>query len=293
MNTGTLRMGYALALVVVALWAGFVLVSRLGGTGTLQPADIAALRFGTATLVLAPVWLFWRRVPLFNLRMLALALVGGVAYSLTVYSGFRLAPVSHGALLVSGMLPFTMALWVWLVLGEQPSPQMRRGLLLIGTGVAALGVEAFLHGDYSTSIALGDALLVGASLCWAFYTALVRRWGYGPWDTTIGVALLAALLYLPLYAFLRPDAIVHADVHEVILQGIYQGVLVLIVAMVLYMQAMVRLGPARLGAMMATVPAVSGIGASLWLGEPLTGWIVAGLLLTSLGAWVGVRERAA
>ncbi len=293
MQTNTIRTGCAIALVVIALWAGFVLVSRLGGTGTLQPADIAALRLGTATLVLAPFWLLWLRVPLFNRRMLVLALVGGIAYSLTVYSGFRLAPVSHGALLVSGMLPFTMALCVWWVLGEAPTRQMKRGLALIAAGVACLGLEMFLHGDYSLHIAAGDALLVSASLLWALYTALVRRWQYGPWETTIGVALLSAMLYLPVYALLRPQAIVQADMGEVVLQSLYQGVLVLIVAMVLYMQAMVRLGPARLGAMMATVPAIAGIGASLWLDEPLTPWLVVGLLLTSVGAWVGVRQRAA
>lgn len=293
MQANTIRTGYAIALVVIALWAGFVLVSRMGGTGTLQPADIAALRLGTATLVLAPFWLLWLRVPLFTPRMLMLALVGGIAYSLTVYSGFRLAPVSHGALLVSGLLPFTMAICVWYVLGEAPTQQMKRGLALIATGVACLGLEMFLHGDYSVRIAAGDALLVSASLLWALYTALVRRWQYGPWETTIGVALLSAMLYLPAYALLRPQAILQADIGEVVLQSLYQGVLVLIVAMVLYMQAMVRLGPARLGAMMATVPAIAGIGASLWLDEPLTPWLVVGLLLTSVGAWVGVRQRAA
>jgi drug/metabolite transporter (DMT)-like permease len=75
----------------------------------------------------------------------------------------------------------------------------------------------------------------------------------------------------------------------VLLQGFYHGVLVAIVAMVLYMQALARLGPMRLGTVMATVPAIAGVGATLVLGEPFSLWLVAGLVLTSLGAWLGTR----
>lgn len=42
------RTGLVYALSTIALWSGFVLVSRLGGTGALNPFDITALRFGTA-----------------------------------------------------------------------------------------------------------------------------------------------------------------------------------------------------------------------------------------------------
>jgi len=285
------RAGYAYAAVVVTFWAGFVLVSRLGGTSDLSPFDITALRFGTAALLLAPAWMFWRRVPLFTPQMLVLALVGGLGYSLSVYGGFRYAPAAHGALLVSGLLPFGVAFMVWRLLGEVPQPSMRRALWLIAAGVACLAMDIAGREDLpGATTLLGDALLVCASLCWALYTVLIRRWGYGPWETTIGVALLASLLYLPVYALLWPDAILRANPEGVLLQALYQGVIVVIVAMVLYMQAMQRLGPARLGAMMALVPALAGIGVSLLLDEPLTAWLVAGLLLTSTGAWSGVRR---
>lgn len=291
MNSITERAGFAYAAIVIALWSGFVLVSRIGGTSELSPLDITALRFGTAALVLLPAWLFWKRVPLFNLRMLALALIGGIGYSLSVYAGFHYAPGAHGALLVSGLLPFMLALFVWLLLGETPRRQLQYGLLLIAAGVGCLAFDTFSRGgEHGGSIALGDALLVTASLCWALYTVLIRRWGYQPWETTIGVALLAGLLYLPVYVLLLPSSLAQAPMLTVLLQAVYQGIFVVIVAMVLYMQALVRLGPARLGAMMAMVPAIAGTGVSLVLDEPLTVWLIAGLLLTSSGAWVGVRK---
>lgn len=291
MNSVTERAGFAYASIVIALWSGFVLVSRIGGTSELSPLDITALRFGTAALVLLPAWLFWKRVPLFNLRMLVLALIGGIGYSLSVYAGFHYAPGAHGALLVSGLLPFMLALFVWLLLGETPRRQLKYGLLLIAAGVGCLAFDTFSRGgEHGGSIALGDALLVAASLCWALYTVLIRRWGYQPWETTIGVALLAGLLYLPVYVLILPSSLAQAPMMTVLLQAVYQGIFVVIVAMVLYMQALVRLGPARLGAMMAMVPAIAGTGVSLVLDEPLTVWLIAGLLLTSSGAWVSVRK---
>jgi drug/metabolite transporter (DMT)-like permease len=294
MTGNTERSGYLLAAITVCLWAGFVLVSRMGGTGDLSPFDITALRFGTAALVLAPVWVFFLRVPLFTLRMLVLAMVGGIAYAVSVYAGFRLAPAAHGALLVSGLLPFGVAFFVWLLLGEAPKKSLQAGLVLISLGVLCLAADIARHGVTNTglsagSVLLGDGLLVAASLCWALYTVLIRRWQFAPWETTVGVALLASLIYLPAYFLLWPDNLVYANRDEVLLQSFYQGIIVVIVAMVLYMQAMQRLGPARLGAMMALVPALAGVGVSLLLGEALTAWLLCGLLLTSAGAWLGVR----
>lgn len=291
MTTVAERAGYLYAGATVLLWAGFVLVSRLGGTSDLTPLDITALRFGTAALVLAPFWLLLVRVPLFTQRMLVLALVGGLGYALAVYAGFRYAPAAHGALLVSGLLPFGMALFVWWLLGERPGISRRGGLVLIAAGVLCLGLDAALRHDVSGEHVLaGDLLLVAASLLWALYSVLIRRWGCEPWDTTVGVALLAAMIYLPAYFLLCGDNLFYVEPGDVLLQAFYQGIVVVIVAMVLYMQAMKRLGPARLGAMMAVVPAVGGIGVSLLLDEPLTAWLVAGLLLTSSGAWLGARN---
>lgn len=288
------RIGYFYAFLTMLIWAGFVLVTRIAGTGALAAPDMAALRIGTAALVLLPAWLFWKRVPLFNLRLLALALVGAIAYSLLVYAAFHYAPAAHGALLVSGLLPFTMAICVWLVLREVPSPALRRGLALIALGVALLAFDTFArHGAdlRDSQVWLGDALLVASSFCWALYSVLVRRWNVGPWDAAIGGTLLAAMLYLPVYLLFLPHTLADAPLRDIVLQALYQGLLVAVVAMVLYLQAMQRLGPARLGALMAVVPAMAGIGSSLVLDEPLSGWLVAGLLLTSVGAWASVHRR--
>ena len=60
MEQSQLRRGYLYAALTVAVWSGFILVSRLGGKSPLTGWDVTALRFGTAALVLLPVWLLRR-----------------------------------------------------------------------------------------------------------------------------------------------------------------------------------------------------------------------------------------
>lgn len=280
------RSGYFYAAACVLIWSGFVLLSRVAGKTALNGFDLTALRFGTAAILLLPAWLFWKRVPLFNRRMLVLVATGGIGYAVVVYSSFRFAPAAHGAVLLSGILPFFVAVLAWRLLDQPLSPNLRKALLLIALGVSGLAVHS-LH-DLGSSWP-GDLMMITASFLWGLYTVLVKKWGYSPWDTTLGVALLAALIYLPVYALFLPKGIDQVPVSAIATQAFYQGVLVVIVAMVLYMQALVRLGPTQLGAVMATVPAVAGIGATLALGEPFSAWLVTGLVLTSAGAWMGTR----
>lgn len=268
------------------IWSGFVLLSRMAGKSSLNGNDLVALRFATAAAILLPFWAFKWRVPLLDKRLLLLALVGGLGYTLLAYWSFHFAPAAHGAVLLSGVLPFFVAGVAWALHGEPARPQIRHALVAIAAGVVCLALHSLKGLGESWP---GDLMLLSASLLWAFYTVLVRRWGYSPVETTIGVTLLSAVLFLPVYYFLLPKGISHAPMSAIVTQAFYQGVIVAIAAMVLYMQALSRLGPLRLGTAMATVPAIAGTGATLVLGEPFSLWLVAGLVLTSIGAWLGTR----
>lgn len=279
--------GYACAALTVAIWCGFILVSRFGGTSGLSAYDVTALRLGTATLVLLPLWL-WRRPPgVFSLRMTVLALLGGLGYALLVYSGFRYVPAAHAAVLLPGLLPFEIALVAWLFTGERPGRMRGLALGVIALGVASLAIENRTTGGSMT----GALLMVGASLCWAVYTVLARHWRVPPWSATQGVSLIAAAIYLPLYVALLPKQLGSVPWTVAAAQGFYQGVMAMIVAMILYLKAVESLGAARTGTLMALVPAISGLAAIPILGESVSSWIIAGLLLVSMGAWLGNLDR--
>ncbi len=288
MDNQHLRRGYFYAALTVAVWSGFILVSRLGGKSPLTAWDVTALRFGTAALILLPVWL-WRRPRLnFSWRMVILAVTGGCGYGVLVYAGFKLTSAAHGAVLLPGMLPFLVALMAWLVLGERPSPQRWLGLVGIAAGIACLATDSFGSsvGDWR-----GDLLILASSLSWAIYTVLVRRWQVAPWDATLGVGLVSAALYLPVYVLWLPHNLAAASLSTIALQAAYQGVLAVIVAMMFFMRAVAILGPTKVGTLMALSPAIAGTAAAPLLGEPLSPWLMAGLVLVSLGAWVGSQTR--
>jgi len=281
-----LRKGSLDACFVILIWSGFILVSRMGGRSELSSYDVVALRFGVATLVLFPLWVKQGCVSLWQPRMLALGLVGGIFYAMLAYLGFKHAPAAHASILLPGLLPFEIAFFTWLLLGERPSRTRMAGLSAIALGVASLAVDIFLTGFSSW---LGDAAFIGCSLLWAFYTVLVRKWKIGAWDATIASALISAAIYLPVYWAALPHHLHEASWNAIIIQGFYQGVMAAVVAMVLYMRALKGLGPSKLGLCMALIPAISGLAAVPILGEPLTLPIIAGLLLTSAGAWIGSR----
>jgi len=275
--------GYVMAALVVAIWSGFVVVSRLGGVSPLTAWDLVAIRYGTAAIILLPVFVFKRRFRLFTRQSVGLALTGGLGYALLVFSGFKRAPATHAAILLPGLLPFAVTLMAGLVLGERPSASRWLGLTVIAAGVACLGAEAF-HG--ARAVRDGDLLLVGASFSYAAFTALARRWRADPWEATLAVVFLTALVYLPVYGLFLPKHLSNVALMTIAIQALYQGLLAIVVQMPLYVGAVRLIGATRLGTLMALVPALAGFAAVPILGEPLSGWTTAGLLLVTGGAWL-------
>lgn len=278
--------GYLFASITVVLWASFVLLSRAAGGSGLNPFDLAALRFGVASLVLLPAWWLGGRPAIFDRRLCVLGLLGGLGYALGAYTGLHLAPASHGAVLLSGILPFFMVMMSWLVLGEIPGARRFVSLGFIGAGVLCVAIHSM--GNLAQSWR-GDLILVASSAIWALYTVLVKHWQKTPWEVTVGVALVAATVFLPVYVLFLPKAIHSASWGVIIGQGFFHGILVVVVAMLLFLQAMARLGPNRLGAVMALVPALAGLGAVFVLGEAFSWVLMVGFALTSTGAWLGSR----
>lgn len=205
------------------------------------------------------------------------------------YAGFKLAPAAHAAILIPGLQPFLIALLVWRLAGERPAAHRWWGYGLLGLGIACAAVPV-LRDDWQPGQLAGDGLFLTASVLWAMYSVLGKRWGYSPWTLTCFVALASAAVYLPVYALLLPKQLLQAPPALLLLQALYQGLGPTIIAMVLYLRAVMALGPARTGSLIALVPVLAGLGAVPLLNEPLTGWLLAGVVSVTLGAYVAVRE---
>lgn len=282
-------LGYLYALLTLLIWSSFVVMSKWSGQQGLHPFDVTALRVSAAALCLLPWWLprllhpQRRRLPLY--QTLTLAALAGVGYPLMAYTGLLYAPASHGAILIAGLLPLsTTVLSCWL-LHEWFSAGKLAGLLLMVCGAILLLGQAS-SSEHQLRI-VGDAILIGAGMIWATFTVLIRYWKATAFDVTLAVVAAAALFYLPIYVLFLPKHWQSVTLDHLLYQALFQGVLVVCVAMWTYSKATEILGATQTVMLLSTVPVVGSAMSVLWLGEPLTTVLIMGALLTTTGALIG------
>ena len=225
-------------------------------------------------------------------RAVVLGLVGGVGYSLLVYSGFFLAPVAHAAVLLPGSLPLWSTLWALALLGERPTAPRLVGLALILAGGVAVAGTSLLEALGGHGTWRGDILFVGASLTWALYGVLCRRWRIGALEATAALAVVGLVLAVPAYALavatgVMPSRIAAAPWGEILFQAVYQGGLAMLVAGYAFTQVIARYGPVRTTMFTAIVPPLAALAAVPVLGEPLAASALLGLACVTLGLLVG------
>lgn len=275
--------GYGLVIFTLSVWASFILISRLAGKSALTPWDTTALRFGTATLVLLPYIVLKMDVrQFFNWRYVVVAILGGLGYAMLAYVGFSLAPAAHGAIFLHGFLPFWTALMGWLIVQEHMTRDRWLGLSCIAFGIGAMGFIEMQNPH--SHFGWGDVMFAGASASWAAYTALLKRWQMPPVPATIGVAVISAVMFLPIYALFLPSGLSQVSWQVIALQAGFQGVLVVIIAMLTFIAAVQRLGAFTVGSFLALAPMLAATLAVPVLDEPLTLGLMLGLLGMVTGA---------
>ncbi|RBO86076.1 DMT family transporter [Marinomonas aquiplantarum] len=242
--------GLAYALAAVAIWTGFILVSKAGSLAALALPDMMMVRFGTAFILFSP-FIWQHRTVILQWRMLVLGTIGGLAYALSVFNGFANAPATHAALLLPGLMPIMIAVFAYFLAGERHSRAAWLGILLSSVGILALLVEAFTSG---TSYWLGDSSFVLACVFWGVFTVLLRRWHFAPWQATLGIIAVTFTLFAPVYVLFLPHHLLDASWQMVGLQAFYQGVMATTVQMVCYGRAVHLIGATRMGSLMALVP---------------------------------------
>ncbi len=285
------RIGLISVFFTICIWAGFILVSRHGGKGVLTGWDVTALRFGVGALI---ALFFLPRVKLPPLKVVLLfSLFGGVGYAVAVYLAFTMAPAAHAAVLLPGALPFTTAVIAWLWLKHKPTPTQRAALTLVFFGIALTAVDTLSHGTHLTGMQMtGDLLFLCGSSSWAIFTLLLRRHPVPPLTAAVSTTLGSALLYLPLWWLFLPSTLNRAPLAEIAMQAIYQGILVVFVAMMLYAFAVKKLGPQTVTLLMAVVPGLAALAAVPVLGEPLSLLTLLGLGAVTIGALLGSMASA-
>lgn len=298
--------GIACAIGVLAIWTSFILIARVSAKGHLSPFDIAFVRFAFSGLIVLPLvffrgrWLLAQLAPdprLALARGAALAAVAGIGYCSLAYSGFFFAPVSHAAVLLPGSLPLYTALLAALLLGERFRRARLVGLAIMVAGDLLIGGASLLQAFRGDQTWKGDLLFLGASVSWALYSVLCRRWRLDAVPATCAIAIGCLASYVPLFAAgaaagLVPTQLASAPWSEVAFQAVYQGGFAMLIAGMAFTQVVKTFGPVRTTMVTAMVPMLAAVLAIPLLGEPMTAVGVLGLFCVTLGLLIGLRAQA-
>ena len=285
--------GVAAAFATVLIGAGWQVATRLGTTTSLQPVDLALMRYCVPAILLAPVWWRVRPVPSgIDRRVLIAMLVGGgLPFGLLGMAGSQFAPVAHMGALLPGSMPLFVALLAAIVLGERYTAARLVGFALILVGIAAIGGRALLVRDDGAW--RGDLLFLAASFVWAIYTIAVRRSGLTPWQSAAVICFWSALAVIPVWILSGPERLLAAPAADLALQFGVQGILAGVGGLWLYAVGVAGIGPTRTAAIGALVPVLSAIGGAVFLSEFPDLPVLAGILFTVGGVFLasGVLAR--
>jgi drug/metabolite transporter (DMT)-like permease len=293
---------YAKLLGVALLWAGTFIAGKYAAP-QLPHFTLAALRFWCAFAILAPVlWLAERRWPRPSLRTLALTAVvaafGLFAYNLFFFGALELIPAGRTALVVA-LNPILTALAMSLVFRERIALLRWLGIAIALAGVwivVSKGEPALIL----QRVGAGEMLMLGGAASWAAYTIASRFVLTAP-DAP---SPLAATALVSLWGALMLSAGIPFEWERWALSEVEPGVWAAILyfgaggtalAFVWYNEGVQRLGASRTAAFNNLVPVFGVLLATLILGEPLLGSMVAGGLVALAGvsltnsAWAARR----
>jgi drug/metabolite transporter (DMT)-like permease len=272
------------------MFSGNFIASRLGLAAGLSVWDLVLLRYAVAGLIFLPVLLRMGRGGLSWPRMLALAALGGAPYHLLTVSALIFAPATHGAVLNPAATTLFATLLAWALLGGRPGRGMLAGIALMLVGLALIGGAGLMETGEGGRAWIGDLLLLWSGLDWALYGVLLRRWGVPGLRGAAVIGALSLLWIPPHLAILGWGAIPDLPM-EAAMQAAFQGLLPGGLAVVLYSQALMVLGPARAALLPPMVPALGVLWAALLLGERVGPAQAAGMALVVAGMLLGALWR--
>jgi drug/metabolite transporter (DMT)-like permease len=279
-------------LLCMALIWGFNFIVVKFATGVFAPLAFNSARILLAVIVLWVIVLV-RGVPALTRRdvigMLLLGTIGNGLYQILWVEGLARTRASDAALLVAAS-PVVIELLGWARGQERVGIKGLIGIALSMLGMAFVVFGASAGATHEASL-LGDGLILGSVLCWAFYSVGLRPYA----DRIDGITLSAVTMtggVVPMLICAAPS-IVATKWGAVPPSGWaavgYSGIFALVLAYLFWYRGISVLGPTRASMYSNLQPLVAMAAAWLLLSEvphasQLLGGlcIIAGLLMTRL-----------
>lgn len=290
-------MPYLLLVLTTLFWAGNFVLARAIHLD-LQPFTLAFLRWTLALLIIAPWWLgrAWRlrQVLREHLPMLTLQGILGVGcFNTLVYFGVQHTQASN-AMLMQSAVPVVILLLAALFLREPASPRQWLGVVLSLSGVLVLvsrgSVEVLAAFDFNQ----GDLWIFLAMLSWSLYT-LGLRWKPAALDgfTFFGFSVLVGVVALFPFMLWEQGGTAGLELTEpFVWTVIYMAIFPSILSFLFWNYGVEKLGAATAGLFIHLMPMFGLLLATIFLGERLGWYHLAGVLLIFTGLYIAILAQS-
>jgi drug/metabolite transporter (DMT)-like permease len=282
--------GYAAAWSIVFVWSFWLIVSRVAAGSGLTVYDLAAMRYGLASIIAVPLCLYykpWRGLRLTQIAVLSFIL--GPIYILSVFSGFLYAPAAHGGIFMNGILPVISIAFAVVVMRIRPSARQLTGAGLILGSAVVLAWDASMASTQDAWI--GDILFVIGALFFSAYMILSERWQLGAMQIIFCGTVVNAVIYLPVWVIWLPSGIADAPLGPLMLQAVYQGFVPNLVGLLFIAHASRTIGNGNTSSILAAVPGGGALLGALLLGEALSLTGIVAIVILTIGLLLSVRRR--
>ena len=274
---------YLLPFFTVLIWSGNTIVNKMAST-VIEPSAMSFYRWVLAIAVMTPFCLphvlrQWTAVKQHARQLTVLALLGMVInQSLGYYAG--LTTSASNMSLISSLVP------LFSLFASVPLLKKRLSMVsLIGAAISLLGLAYMLgQGDmlffFRHPMAQGDLFMLIASLLYAFYCVLLKKWTmpFGNWTLIYLQGAFSVVMLTPVW--LSSDHLLPSQASLPLIA--YAGFAASIVAPWMWVKAINHLGADATAMFMNLLPVVAVTLAATLLGETLHLFhLIGGLLVIS------------
>ena len=277
-------MYYTLPIFATLIWAGNTIVTKLSAD-VFNPMEISFYRWLLAFILLTPIVVgkvnaSWSEIINQLPRLIVLGLLGGVAYPcIAYYAAFYTSATNMG--IIQAAMPVMSMFLAVVIFNSRFKLLSVVGILISITGVIIVVTKGNVNYFSNAGINIGDLLMVLATFSFALYSFFLQKWKM-KMPVLLSVylqAIVASLILFPIYLF--------SAKHQVSLHSfsfvLYAGIAASILAPLVWMMGIVKLGSDRVSVFFNLVPVFTTFLAIVLLKEPVDTVVIVGGLISISG----------
>ena len=296
----TVWAAYGILLVTMVVWSSNVVIARYA----MQDIPPLAFTFWRWIVVLAVVAPFvtrelirQRAYIVAHWKMLfLLAGLSTVIFNALFFVAIETTMAVNAALMV-GVLPVTIVFASWCILRETVSLRVAAGMAVSFVGLAVV----VIRGDFAVletlSVHKGDIFILIALACFSAYSVLLKRRpeGLSPNGFIAIMVVIGIPPLVPFYLWEHGTGDIMEWTFEAFALMFYSGIIVWLLANVLWIRAIAVVGASTAGQFYYLLPMFGSVQAVVFLGEDFFLYHFVGLVLILIGIYltIGMRKGGA